>query len=204
VLAIAVTTALGMVLADYATIAEVTMLYLIAITVASLAGRGPSLVAASLAVAAFDFCFVPPKYTFAVSDLRYLLTFVVMFAAGLVISTLTTRLRRQERDALIRERHRGAARVHPRHHPPRPPGASPRCLSDTSRRRSVSAAVLVPSPRRRRQAGALVAVADLMPLAPGARGVRWAFRPGPRAAAPARLPARTSGGAFMSGMMRSA
>src|ERR1051325_4913935 len=108
VLAVVTATTLGMVLADYATIAEVTMLYLIAITVASLAGRGPSLVAASLAVAAFDFFFVPPKYTFAVSDLRYLLTFVVMFAAGLVISTLTTRLRRQERDALIRERHTAA------------------------------------------------------------------------------------------------
>src|ERR1051325_10465243 len=84
------------------------MLYLIAITLASLGGRGPSLVAASLAVAAFDFCFVPPKYTFAISDIRYLMTFAVMFAAGLAISTLTTRLRRQERDALIRERHTAA------------------------------------------------------------------------------------------------
>src|SRR5262249_59746993 len=90
------------------TIAEVTMLYLIAITLASLAGRGPSLVAASLAVAAFDFCFVPPKYTFSVSDLRYLMTFAVMFASGLAISTLTTRLRRQERDAVISERHTAA------------------------------------------------------------------------------------------------
>ena len=103
-------------LADYVTIAEITMLYLIAITLASLAGRGPSLLAASLAVAAFDFCFVPPKYTFAVTDLRYLMTFAVMFAAGFVISTLTTRLRGQERDALDpRAPHRGAARVHARH-----------------------------------------------------------------------------------------
>src|SRR5262249_5402202 len=108
VFAIAIATALGMVLSDVATIAEITMLYLIAITLASLGRRGPSLLAASLAVAAFDFCFVPPRFTFAVTDVRYILTFAVMFAAGLVISTLTTRLRRQERDALIRERHTAA------------------------------------------------------------------------------------------------
>ncbi|MEO8552397.1 MAG: DUF4118 domain-containing protein, partial [Kofleriaceae bacterium] len=108
VFAIAVATALGMALIDVVTIAEVTMVYLIAITLASLGGRGPALVAASLAVAAFDFCFVPPKYTFAVSDIRYLMTFAVMFASGLAISTLTTRLRRQERDAVIRERHTAA------------------------------------------------------------------------------------------------
>jgi K+-sensing histidine kinase KdpD len=105
VLAIAVATAIGMVTYGYATLTDITMVYLIAITLASLAGRGPSLVAASLAVAGFDFCFVPPTFTFSVSEARYLMTFAVMFAAGLAISTLTTRLRRQERDALIRERH---------------------------------------------------------------------------------------------------
>src|SRR6185295_4556258 len=108
VLAIAATTALGIAAFGYLTLAEITMLYLIAITLASLAGRGPSLVAASLAVVAFDLCFVPPRFTFAVSDARYLMTFAVMFGAGLAISTLTTRLRRQERDALIRERHTAA------------------------------------------------------------------------------------------------
>ncbi|HET9991947.1 MAG TPA: DUF4118 domain-containing protein, partial [Kofleriaceae bacterium] len=83
IFAIAVATALGMGLVDVATESEVTMLYLLAITLASLGGRGPSLVAAALAVAAFDFCFVPPKYTLAVSDVRYLVTFAFMFASGL-------------------------------------------------------------------------------------------------------------------------
>ena len=96
---IAVATLIGMALFEFATLTEITMLYLIAIAVASLAGRGPSLLAASLAVALFDLCFVPPRFTFAVVDPRYLLTFAVMFAAGIAISTLTTRLRRQERDA---------------------------------------------------------------------------------------------------------
>jgi two-component system sensor histidine kinase KdpD len=38
-------------------------------------GRGPSLLAASLAVAAFDFFFVPPRFTFSIANARYLLTF---------------------------------------------------------------------------------------------------------------------------------
>ncbi len=179
VFAVAVATALGMVLADYATIAEVTMLYLIAITVASLAGRGPSLVAASLAVAAFDFCFVPPKYTFAVSDLRYLLTFVAMFAAGLVISTLTTRLRRQERDAVIRERHTAALLAFTRDITVAlsPADVAAVTVEHLEASFPVSASVVVPeSAPGSAEPGALVAVAGLMPLAPQELGVvRWAF-----------------------------
>ena len=176
VLAIAATTALGMALADYATIAEITMLYLIAITLASLAGRGPSLVAASLAVAAFDFCFVPPKFTFAVSDLRYLMTFAVMFAAGLAISTLTTRLRRQERDALIRERHTAALLAFTRDITTAiaPADVAAVTVEHLEASFPVSASVLVPDGPD--DPGALVAVAGLMPLAPQELGVvRWAF-----------------------------
>jgi two-component system sensor histidine kinase KdpD len=180
VFAIAAATTLGMALADYATIAEITMLYLIAITLASLGGRGPSLVAASLAVAAFDFCFVPPKYTFAVSDLRNLLTFVVMFAAGLVISTLTTRLRRQERDALIRERHTAALLAFTRDITPAlaPADVAAVTVEHLEASFPVSAAVLVPesTPAGSAAPGALVAVAGLMPLASQELGVvRWAF-----------------------------
>jgi two-component system sensor histidine kinase KdpD len=175
VLAIAVATGLGMVLFHYATLAEITMLYLIAITLASLAGRGPSLVAASLAVAAFDFCFVPPKYTFAVSDLRYLLTFVAMFAAGLAISTLTTRLRRQERDALIRERHTAALLAFTRDISAAvaPGDVAAVTVEHLEASFPVSAAVLVPDGDER---GALGAVAGLMPLAAQELAVgRWAF-----------------------------
>jgi len=100
VFSIAAVTALGMVVVPYVTIADIAMLYLVAIAVASFAGRGPSLVAASLSVATFDFCFVPPRFTFAVAELQNLTTFIVMVAAGLAISALTTRLRRQERDAM--------------------------------------------------------------------------------------------------------
>ena len=175
VLAIAATTALGLVLFDYLTLAEITMLYLIAITLASLAGRGPSLVAASLAVIAFDFCFVPPRFTFAVSDVRFLLTFAVMFAAGLVISTLTTRLRRQERDAVIRERHTAGLLAFTRDIAiaVAPGDVAAVTASHLEASFPVSAAVLVPDPD---DPGALTAIAGLMPLAPQELGVvRWAF-----------------------------
>ncbi|HEY0990472.1 MAG TPA: DUF4118 domain-containing protein, partial [Kofleriaceae bacterium] len=175
VLAIAVATALGMALFRVVTIAEITMGYLIAITLASLAGRGPSLVAASLAVAAFDFCFVSPRFTFSVSDARYLMTFAVMFAAGLAISTLTTRLRRQERDALIRERHTAALLAFTRDIAAAVAPGDVAAVTALHLEASfpVSAAVLVPDAA---EPGALGAVAGLMPLAAQELAVvRWAF-----------------------------
>ena len=175
VFAIAAATGLGMALFDYVTIAEITMLYLIAITLASLAGRGPSLIAASLAVAAFDFCFVPPRFTFAVTDVRYLMTFAVMFAAGLAISTLTTRLRRQERDATIRERHTAALLAFTRDivAAMMPADVAAVTVEHLEASFPISASVLVPDPD---EPGALTAVAGLMPLATQELGVvRWAF-----------------------------
>jgi two-component system sensor histidine kinase KdpD len=66
-------------------------------------GRGPSAVAAVLCVTAFDFFFVPPKFSFAVSDVQYLLTFVIMLAVGLIAGQLTAGLRSQARVASHRE-----------------------------------------------------------------------------------------------------
>jgi len=43
-------------------------------------GRGPSILAAALSVASYNFFFVEPTFTFAVADARYLLTFAVLFA----------------------------------------------------------------------------------------------------------------------------
>jgi two-component system sensor histidine kinase KdpD len=96
VAAVAIATALGFALYPSIGLGDVGMLYLPAVMLAALAGRGPSLVAASLAVAAFDFCFVPPRYTFAFAEADHAVTFVVMFASGLAIATLTDRLRTQQ------------------------------------------------------------------------------------------------------------
>jgi two-component system sensor histidine kinase KdpD len=56
-----------------------------------------------LSVLAFDFFFVPPYYTFAVSDTQYILTFIGLLGVGLVISELTARVRDQAEAAQRRE-----------------------------------------------------------------------------------------------------
>ena len=67
------------------------MLFLLAIMITAAAfGRGPSLLASALSVAAYDFFFVPPTFTFSVSDTRYILTFAMMF--GLPIAQLRSHL----------------------------------------------------------------------------------------------------------------
>lgn len=66
-------------------------------------GRGPTLIATSLAVLSFDVLFVPPYGTLAVSDARFVLTFVVMFVVGTVMSSLTRRVREQATSARERE-----------------------------------------------------------------------------------------------------
>jgi two-component system sensor histidine kinase KdpD len=66
-------------------------------------GRGPAVATSVLSVALFDFLFVPPYYSFAVSDSQYLLTFVVMLAVGLLISNLTASVRLQARVAQHRQ-----------------------------------------------------------------------------------------------------
>ncbi len=84
--------------------ANLTMLYLLAVVIVALEwGRGPAILAATLGVAAFDFFFVPPRFTMAVSDTQYLLTFVGLLVVGLVISALTSRVQEQVRAARERE-----------------------------------------------------------------------------------------------------
>jgi two-component system, OmpR family, sensor histidine kinase KdpD len=68
-------------------------------------GRGATLAATTLAVLAFDVLFVPPYGTLAVSDARFVLTFVVMFVVGTVMSSLTRRVREQAVAARDREAH---------------------------------------------------------------------------------------------------
>ncbi|MEZ4408001.1 MAG: DUF4118 domain-containing protein [Polyangiales bacterium] len=83
---------------------DLVMIYLLVVAgVAMRFGRGPSLLAAGLSVVAYDVFFVPPYFTLAVADGRHALTFAMMFAAGLVLSSLTERIRRQEQSARDRE-----------------------------------------------------------------------------------------------------
>jgi len=84
---------------------DVVMLLLLGVVIVAMRfGYGPSLLAAVLSVIAFDFFFVTPLYSFAVSDFRHIATFAVMFIVAVVISNLTQRIRRQADAARSRER----------------------------------------------------------------------------------------------------
>ena len=74
--------------------ANVVMVFLVGVAVvAARLGRGPAIVAAIVSVLSFDFFFVQPYLTFAVSDTQYFITFGVMLGIGLLISELTAQLR---------------------------------------------------------------------------------------------------------------
>ncbi len=98
-------TAISAILQHHSESSDLTMLYLLGVVISAIAfGRGPAIAAALLSVAAFDFLFVPPRFTFRVSDARYLVTFAVMLVVAVITGTLTARLREQRERALLRER----------------------------------------------------------------------------------------------------
>jgi two-component system sensor histidine kinase KdpD len=76
--------------------ANIAMIFLLGVAFAATwLGRGPAITASILGVLIFDFCFIDPRFSFAVSDAQYLLTFAVMLVIGLSISTLTARVQWQ-------------------------------------------------------------------------------------------------------------
>lgn len=106
-----VVTGIGVLMFRRFDLANIVMVYLLGVVViAARNGRWPAIAASVLGVAAFDFAFVPPHLTFAVSDTQYLVTFAVMLGVGLFISTLTTRIR--DDAVLSRERERRTASLY--------------------------------------------------------------------------------------------
>lgn len=80
----AIATVLATPLAGALELTNIAMLFLLVVLIVAMRlGRGPAVVSAFLAVAAFDFFFVPPRFSFAVSDAQYLMTFAVMLTAWL-------------------------------------------------------------------------------------------------------------------------
>jgi two-component system sensor histidine kinase KdpD len=84
---------------------NIVMMYLLGTTVVGLRlGRGPSALSAVANVAAFDFFFVPPRYSFYIAETQYLFTFGVILGVALVIANLMVSVRRQTESAAARER----------------------------------------------------------------------------------------------------
>lgn len=102
---VGVCTGIAALMFPYFALADLVMVYLLGVVfTASRTGKGPSLLATLLSVAAFDFFFVPQRFTFGVSSPGYLITFAVMFAVAFVISRLTLKIRDQANAARQRER----------------------------------------------------------------------------------------------------
>jgi len=98
------TTLIAAPLQPYFDLANIVMLFLLAVVLIAVKfGRGPAVLAAFISVASFDFFFVPPRLSFAVSDVQYLLTLVVMLAIALITGQMTAGLRYQARIASTRE-----------------------------------------------------------------------------------------------------
>ncbi|NVN92796.1 MAG: sensor histidine kinase KdpD [Desulfuromonadales bacterium] len=82
---------------------NMVMIYLLAVILASVRlGQKPAILTAFLGVLAFDFFYVPPRFTFAVANTQYLITFAALFSVGVVISTLVSQAR--ERAEVMRAR----------------------------------------------------------------------------------------------------
>lgn len=102
---VAVSTLLAWVLFGQSELADVVMVQLLGVVIVSVRFRyGPSLLAAVLSALAFEFFFLPPFFSFAISNLRHAVTFAVMLVVAFVISRLAKRVRDQTETARESER----------------------------------------------------------------------------------------------------
>jgi two-component system sensor histidine kinase KdpD len=105
VAATALCTVAGLWMSPLFELTNIAMVYLLAVALISARyGRGPAVTSSILAVAAFDFFFVPPQLTLGVTDIQYLITFAIMLAVAVLISNLTASVRLQANVAGHRER----------------------------------------------------------------------------------------------------
>jgi two-component system, OmpR family, sensor histidine kinase KdpD len=83
---------------------NLVMIYLLAVVLAATRlGRRPAVLTAFLSVVCFDYFLVPPRFSFAVTDSEYLVTFAALFTVSLVISTLVTQARERAEAIRVRE-----------------------------------------------------------------------------------------------------
>lgn len=95
--------AVGFVLRDWLSSADLAMLYLLAVAIVGARARTrPAIVTAIASIALFNFLFVQPYYTFRFADESYLLTFAMMLLIGIGMARLTGRIR----ESAERIRHR--------------------------------------------------------------------------------------------------
>ena len=84
---------------------NLVMAYLIGIvSIALRYGRGPSLLMTLLSAMCVNYFFLPPYYSFKITEEQHVITFAVLLITGVVISTQNSRLRLQAISARRREK----------------------------------------------------------------------------------------------------
>ncbi len=75
---------------------NLVMLYLASVVISAVyLGRGPAILASLLSVVLFDFFMTEPRYSLAVKDTQYILTFIGLLLVGLIISNLASVMGKQ-------------------------------------------------------------------------------------------------------------
>lgn len=104
VLACTATTLVATPLLGYLDLANIVMLFLLTVLLVAITfGRGSAVLASILGVLLFDIFFVPPRFSLAVENIQYLVTFAVMLITGLITGQLAAGLKQKAREAQTRE-----------------------------------------------------------------------------------------------------
>jgi K+-sensing histidine kinase KdpD len=102
---VGVLTIVGFVTDPYLHSPNLDMLYLLLVLVSALRwGQLPAVFTAVLSALVFAFCFIPPPFTFTISDASYVVSLVGFLAVALATSTLANRARQLVREQEARAR----------------------------------------------------------------------------------------------------
>lgn len=102
---LAAATGVGFLLEGHVSLTSQAMFYVLAVVIAAYSlPKVPSLVSAFGAVTAFNFFFVPPRWTFEVESREHLIALFAMLTVALVISHLAAALRRETEAAHLNEK----------------------------------------------------------------------------------------------------
>ncbi|MBA3898244.1 MAG: DUF4118 domain-containing protein [Sphingomonadaceae bacterium] len=97
---VAAATACGLAAHDHLGLANIALIYLLPVLLASGRwGLAPGLFASAAGALAFNFFLVPPRFTLRVAEPGNLVTMAVLFTVAVVVSELASRLRHQARRA---------------------------------------------------------------------------------------------------------
>ena len=103
-LSIVITSVICLFLRPFLEAINIPMIFIIPIVLSGLiSGRKGGIIASVMAVAFFDFFFVPPFFTFSVDDIRFIPTFVVLFIVGVITSFLADTVKKQVQNTRQRE-----------------------------------------------------------------------------------------------------